>query len=136
MSTDETEHLGAPPGTILARGREIIVRNHARQWLAPGVTNPMPGPDGDGWFVVRWGEGDAPDVEIPPYVSTVDLEPWEQRIWQTPGLNVQERETAIYLIRLQRGDLEDDTEGLQRLYNAIALILGKEGPEHLGPRPA
>ncbi|MFB4306958.1 hypothetical protein [Actinomadura sp. GTD37] len=133
MSTDDTEHLGAPPGTILARGREILVLNHAHQWLTPGVINPMPGPTGDGWFVVRWGEGDTQDVEIPSHVSTVDLPPWEQRIWQMPGLNVQERQTAIYLIRLQRGDLEDDTEGLRRLYNAIALIL--DGPEQLGPRP-
>lgn len=134
MSTDDAEDLGVPPGTILARGSEVLVLNHARQWLAPGVINPMPGPAGGGWRVVRWGEGDASDVEIPPHVSLVDLEPWEQRIWQIPGLSVQQREAAILLVRLQRGDLEDDTGSLRRLYNAIALVL--DGPGHLGPRPA
>ena len=47
--------LNAPPGTVVARGREILSLNWAGQWLAPGVLDPMPAPDTEGWTVLRWG---------------------------------------------------------------------------------
>lgn len=74
-------------------------------------------------------ETDPPGVDIPPHVSLRDLPAWEQHIWRTPGLTVEQREGLILFGRLERGDLLDDTAGLTRLYNQIGQILDRQ------PRP-
>jgi hypothetical protein len=75
---------------------------------------------------------DPEPVTIPSWVDFRDIPEWEQHIWRTPGLSVEQREGAILLIRLHRGDLNDDTEGLLRLYDTIAPIaqrhLRRNGP--------
>lgn len=66
-----------------------------------------------------------PRVVVPHWVSLRDLSDWEQHIWVTPGLTVEQRQAAVLLVRLQRGDLDDDTEGLLRLYHAIGDVVGR-----------
>lgn len=73
-------------------------------------------------------DADEP-VFIPPTVSLPSLKPWEQHIWKTPDLTVEERESAILLVRLKRGDLNDDTGALLRLYHAIGkAVKGRMRP--------
>jgi hypothetical protein len=56
----------APAGTILVCGREVIVRNHAEQWMAPGVVLPydVHPQHRNGWRAVRWG------YEYPEWLRT------------------------------------------------------------------
>lgn len=63
-------------------------------------------------------------VAIPYWVDLRDLPEWEQHIWRTPDLTVEQREAAILLARLQRGDLHDD-EGLLRLSNALHRVVSR-----------
>jgi hypothetical protein len=42
-------------------------------------------------------------VEIPAEVSLQDLAAWEQHLWHTPDLTVEERQIAIHTVRLVRG---------------------------------
>lgn len=73
-------------------------------------------------------DADEP-VYIPPSVSLVDLDRWEQHIWQTPDLTVQQREVAILIVRLQRGEISDDTGALLQLYHAIGkTVKGRMRP--------
>ena len=51
------------------------------------------------------GDDPPPDGEVPSYVDLDSLPAWEQHIWRTPGLSVQQRQMAILLVRLDRGDL-------------------------------
>lgn len=55
-------------------------------------------------------------ADIPTWVDLRDLPEWEQHIWRIPGLSVEERQTAILIIYLQRRELDDDTEALLHLY--------------------
>ncbi len=77
-------------------------------------------------------------VHIPSWVDLRDLPEWEQHIWRIPGLSVDERKTAILLIYLQRGELDDDTEALLYLYRAIGEVvdrkLGRGNPTHAAAR--
>lgn len=75
----------------------------------PAQTAPAPAP--------------ADRVAIPHWVDLRDLPAWEQHIWRTPRLTVEEREAAILLIRLQRGDLTDDTDGLLRLSHSLNKVI-------------
>lgn len=69
--------------------------------------------------------GDAPQaVIVPDGVRLVDLAPWEQHIWLTPGLSVQEREMAIYLIRVARRDLAPEAVG--GLFDALSMIMKRQ----------
>lgn len=65
-------------------------------------------------------------AHVPPTVSLQDLEPWERHLWQIPGLTVEERRAAGLLIRLQRGDLNDDTGALRELHGTLEKILKGE----------
>lgn len=72
-------------------------------------------------------------VAIPYWVDLRDLPEWEQHIWRTPGLTIEQREAAILLIRLQRGDLHDD-EGLLRLSNALHRVVTRRLEDRNPPR--
>lgn len=49
---------GLRPGAVMVRGREVMVLNYANQWMAPGVSVPMPvEPDGS-WTMLRAGFDD------------------------------------------------------------------------------
>lgn len=65
--------LQAPPGTIVAKGRQILALNWAGQWLAPGALNSMPAPDAEGWSVVRWG---AQPIECDECFALVPGDRW------------------------------------------------------------
>ena len=71
----------------------------------------------------------GPHVEtntfVPSSVSLPDLREWERHIWVTPGLSVEERRSAILFVRLQRGDLADDTQALLRLTHVMNQIVGR-----------
>ena len=69
----------------------------ARDFIALDLDVPE-----DSFSVVVESEG----VELPPNVALVDLEDWEQRIWLTPGLSVEERSVAIAIVRVSRGEIE------------------------------
>lgn len=79
----------------------------------------------------------AEPVSIPHWVDLSALAEWERHVWLTPGLTVQQREIAILLVRLERGDLEDDTEGLLRLYYALGKVVERRysngNPHHHPP---
>jgi hypothetical protein len=48
------------PGTVVARGRELLTLNHAGQWLFPGIQGAWsvtPRPD-QGWKLLRYGYGE------------------------------------------------------------------------------
>ena len=62
-------------------------------------------------------------AHIPPSVSLDTLAPWERHLWLIPGLTVEERRAAGMLIRLQRGELSDDTGALRELYHTIGNAL-------------
>lgn len=72
-------------------------------------------------------------VVIPHWVDLRDLPEWEQHMWRTPGLTVEQREAAILLIRLQRGDLDDD-EGLLRLSHALNRVVERRLKDRDPPR--
>ena len=72
------------------------------------------------------------EVEIPSNVAMPDLQPWEQHIWRTPGLSVEERQITILLIRLRRGVL-DNLDGLRQLHGALGEILAKHDDDPATP---
>lgn len=73
-------------------------------------------------------------AHIPSWVDLRDLPEWEQHIWRIRGLSVDERKTAILLIYLQRGELDDDTEALLYLYRAIGEVVDRKlGRGNPGP---
>lgn len=77
---------------------------------------------------------DRGSVNIPHWVDLRDLPEWEQHIWGTPQLTVEQREAAILLIRLERGDLDDDTDGLLRLYHALGRVVERRLHRNNPPR--
>lgn len=66
---DESKTI--PSGTILVCGREVIVRNFADEWMAPGVLEPFDvvPKHRNGWRVVRWG------YEYPEWLRSQHLPP-------------------------------------------------------------
>ncbi|WP_329521232.1 helix-turn-helix domain-containing protein [Spirillospora sp. NBC_01491] len=75
----------------------------------------------------------APQVQVPAEVGLEDLAEWEQYIWRAP-VTVAERELAILMIRLSRGDI--DTDALLDLSHAINEALAKKVGERRGPSRA
>ncbi|WP_143220585.1 hypothetical protein [Actinomadura sp. CNU-125] len=63
--------------------------------------------------------------DIPQSVSLPDLEEWEQHIWLTPDLTVEQRRAAIHFVRLQRGDLAGDSKALLHLSNALNQMVAR-----------
>ena len=57
MDEHDQRSAADSPGTIMVRGRELVILNMSGQWLAPGVAAPMPVPD-ESWTTLRVGWGD------------------------------------------------------------------------------
>lgn len=90
--------------------------------LADPTITELPAPTGP---AVRTRQDTARTVEIPSWVDLRDLPEWEQHIWRTPNLSVEERQTAILMIYLERGELDDDTKSLLRLYRVIGKVVDR-----------
>lgn len=73
-------------------------------------------------------------ASIPAHIRLKDLEPWEEAIWLNPHLSTTEKDTAILLIRLERGTLTDDDGLLLRLYDALGRILKRRLGRNNPPR--
>lgn len=84
----------------------------------PGITE-LPAP-------TSTAQTEPGHVHIPTWVDLSGLPDWEQAIWRIPALSVEERQTAILIVYLQRGELEDDTEALLYLYRAIGEVVGRK----------
>ncbi|TYK45229.1 helix-turn-helix domain-containing protein [Actinomadura decatromicini] len=71
------------------------------------------------------GNTAAHSVHIPGDVHLSALEPWEQHIWFTPDMTVEQRRGLIRFARLERGELTDDLASLLKLSDALNQVVAR-----------
>lgn len=73
-------------------------------------------------------EGAAQQVDVPHDVPIEDLDGYQQHLWFTPDMTVEQREKLVSFARLLRTDMPGEADRLAAMIGVLRALVGDEAP--------